>query len=184
MGEEIQLFGKNFWHGFQISFLRVRTVFLRKTYTLKNLDRINFFGSFWWTSLNSVPKNFGAGYRKFFLHFFLFSDFEQKKFLLFSKNSSAIYSKLHSTCPEVIFKQKFWFKINFFHSFPTISGKQFCWTVLGGIFKTGLLTAKEIFWVRIRFCRYSISIFSKHWAGKYRFSDIYFSARFSKVLST
>ena len=72
MSEEIQLFGKNFWHGFQISFLRVRTIFLRKTYTLKNLDRINFFWSFWSTSLNSVPKVFGACYQKIFCPFLIF----------------------------------------------------------------------------------------------------------------
>ena len=184
MSEEIQLFGKNFWHCFQISFLRVRTIFLRKTYTLENLDKINFFRSFWWTSLNSVPKIFGAGYQKFFLHFFLFSDFEQKTFLLFSKTSSALYSKLHSTCPEDNFKQTFWCKINFFHPFPTISAKQFCWTVLGGIFKTGLLTAKGIFWVRIRFRRYIISIILKHWVENYRLCDINFLARLSKLLFT
>ena len=79
MSEEIQLFGINFWHGCQISLLRVGTIFLRKTYTFKNLYRINVFRSFWWTSLNSVPKIFGAGYQKFFL-LFLFSDIGEKSF--------------------------------------------------------------------------------------------------------
>ena len=85
MNEEIHHFGINFWHGCQILFLRVRTIFLRKTYTLKILDWVSFVRSFWWTSLNSVPKIFGAGYHEFFLHFFLFSDIEQKNFCFLAK---------------------------------------------------------------------------------------------------
>ena len=122
MREEIHLFRRNFWHGCQNSFLRVGAIFLRKTYTLKNLYRINFFRSFWWTSLNSVPKIFGAGYQEFFLHFFLFSDIEHR-ISVFSKNSSAIYSKQHSMCPEDKFKRNFGFeKLIFFIIFRAWAG--------------------------------------------------------------
>ena len=121
MREEIHLFGRNFWHGCQNSFVRVGAIFLRKTYTFKILYRINVFRSFWWTSLNSVPKIFGAGYQKFFLLLFNFGYWA--KFSAFSKNSSAIFSKQHSMCPEDKFKRNFGFeKLIFFIIFRPWAG--------------------------------------------------------------
>ena len=182
MSEEIQLFGINFWHGCQISFLRVGTIFLRKTYTFKNLYRINVFRSFWWTSLNSVPKIFGAGYQKFFLLFFIFG-YWWKKFLLLAKILRQFIQNSILRVRRIIWSKFFGLKKNFNH-FPTISTKSFWWTVLGRNFKTRLSTAKRLFWGKNCFCRCFISIISKPWAENYRLSDIYFTARVSKGLST
>ena len=124
MSEEIHLFGINFWHGWQISILSVRTIFLRKTYTLKNLYRINYFRSFWWTSFNSAPKIFGAGYQNFFLRFFLFSDIEHKKFLLFAKILRHFIKNSTLRVRRIIQSKLFGLKIFFYH-FPTIGAKFF-----------------------------------------------------------
>ena len=127
-------------------------------------------------------KKFWGMLSKIFLPFFDFRILS-KKFLHFSKIFSAIYSKLQYSCQVDKFKQKFWFEKFFFYLFPP-SEQNFCWTNLGRIFKTGLLPGKGILWVRIGFWRYFISIFSKYGAETYRLSDIYFSARLSKKLST
>ena len=54
--------------------------------------------------LGQVIKNFSC---------FFYFRILVKKVSAFSKNSSAIYSKQHSTCPEDNLKQIFWFEKKF-----------------------------------------------------------------------
>ena len=124
---------------------------------------LTFFGPFGEQVSTPCQKSLGQVIKNFSCTIFVFV-YWAKKFLLFSKKSSAIFSKLHSTCPEDNFRQKFWFEKKNFHHFPTISTKRFWWTVFGGNFKTRLSTAKRLFWVKNCFCRCFISIISKPWA--------------------
>ena len=142
---------------------------------------LTFFGPFGEQVSTPCQKTLGQVIKIFSWTFF--SAVEHKKFLLLAKNLQQFIQNCILRVRRIILSKTFGFKIFFYH-FPTISAKIFCWTVLGGFFKTGLSTAKRIFWVRIGFRMYFISILSEHWAESYRLSDIYFAAKLSKVFST
>ena len=73
---------------------------------------LTFFGLFGEQVSTPCQKFSGQVIKNFSCTFFVFV-YWAKKFLLFSKNSSEIYSKLLSTCPEDNLKQIFWFEIKF-----------------------------------------------------------------------